>query len=238
MTGLTITYGGRGGPRSGHIREGRRGVANPSFTVRANETPPLRFNSDLGLRFPPDFLSTVPTNAEKLTYLRHEIEGALDLFANYQRKFLVRYFAFIVERCAGAAAALDEKLAWSGGLLRADDFVFSALWPLPDCTLAPSDDAAAEPLGACDVAFWTGRQVVALTLTGSPNRRTAAGDNGAAASALVWPVTIAVAALDSDPDLFSEPRFPPEFVAFWRGERVPSSPFRPDGLRMPADAIR
>ncbi len=64
---LVVSYGGNGGPRSGHIREGRRGVANPHFAFQADETPPLRLNSDLGLRFPPDFLATVPTNAEKLT---------------------------------------------------------------------------------------------------------------------------------------------------------------------------
>lgn len=235
MTSLTIIYGGKGGPRSGHIREGRRGVANPSFTVRANETPPLRLNSDLGLRFPPDLLSTIPTNAEKLAYLRHEIAGSLDLFANYQRKFLNRYFDYIVDSCAGAAECLKASLAWSGGLLHAEDFVFSALWPLPDCTLTLLTDAGSQPVGACDFAFWTGRHVIAVMLTGSPDRQK--NENTEEASpkfSILEPVTILATDLNTDPDLFLEPRFPPEFVTFWQGDRVPSSPFRPEGLTMPA----
>ena len=136
MVSLVVTYGGKGGPRSGHIREGRRGIANPKFSFQADETPTLRLNSDHGLRFPPDFLATVPTNTEKLTYLHREIAGALDQFAPYQHKFLDRYFAFIVDRCANSAETLDRNLSWSGGLLNSNDFVFSALWPLPDCTVS------------------------------------------------------------------------------------------------------
>lgn len=226
MTSLEIRYGSRGGPRSGHIREGRRGVANPSFTVKAGETPPLRLNSDLGQRFPPDFLSTVPTNEQKLAYLRHEIAGALDLFANYQRKFLDRYFDFIVDRCADAVTELDSGLAWSGGLFRAGDYAFSALWPLPDCTLTLSTDTGPQAAGTCDFAFWSGQHVIAVTLTGSANRR----DNTKTAEGLVIPVTIPATDLNSDPGLFTEPRFPSEFVMFWHGDRVPGSPFRPDGL--------
>lgn len=226
MTSLEIRYGSRGGPRSGHIREGRRGVANPSFTVKAGETPALRLNSDLGQRFPPDFLSTVPTNEQKLAYLRHEIAGALDLFANYQRKFLDRYFDFIVDRCAEAVTELDTGLAWSGGLLRAGDYAFSALWPLPDCTLTLATDTGPHAAGTCDFAFWTGQHAIAVTLTGSANRQ----DNTKTAEGLVIPVTIAATDLNSDAGLFTEPRFPPEFVMFWHGDAVPSSPFRPDGL--------
>lgn len=232
MTSLEITYGNRGGPRSGHIREGRRGIANPSFTVQAGETPPLRFNTDLGQRFAPDFLSTVPTNELKLTYLRHEILGALDLFANYQRKFLDRYFDFIVNRCAEAAAGLDEELAWSGGLLQADDYAFSALWPLPDCTLTLSTDDERHAAGSCDFAFWSGQHVIAVTLTASPNRQDVNYEK--TTSGFILPVTILAADLNADTELFSEPRFPPELVTFWAGDRIPSSPFRPDGLALPA----
>lgn len=235
MMSLTMTYGGKGGPRSGHIREARRGVAHPSFTVRANETLPIRLNSDLGLRFPPDLLSTIPTNEEKLAYLRHEIAGALDLFANYQRKFLNRYFDFIVDRCAGAAERLEAGLAWSGGLFHAEDFVFSALWPLPDCTLTLLTDTGFQPAGTCDFAFWTGRHVIAVTLTGSPDRRdTENMEESSPIFGIVKPVAISATDLNTDPVLFLEPRFPPEFGSFWQSDHVPSSPFRPDGLTFPA----
>ncbi len=155
---LVVSYGGKGGPRSGHIREGRRGVADPQFTFQANKTPALRLNSDLGLRFPPEFLATVPTNGGKLTYLRQEISGGLDQFSTYQHKFLERYFAFIVDSCDHSAEALDAGLSWSGGLFSANDFIFSALWPLPDCVVSRSTDAGSERVGNFDFVFWSGHQ--------------------------------------------------------------------------------
>jgi hypothetical protein len=234
MDSLTIAYGRKAGPRSGHIREGRRGVADPRFTVRANETPPIRLNTDHGLRFPPDQLSLLPTNHDKLEYLRQEIVGSLDMFAQYQRSFLDRYFAFIVDRCRDAAAVLGKGLEWSGGLLCAEDFVFSALWPLPDATVIISTDADDQALGDFDFAFWSGRRIVAVTLPRNSGRRDGSGDlDGRALSDLILPVTIAAKELD-EPDLFSEPRFPADFVSYWIGEGVPSSPFRPEGLTTPS----
>ena len=230
MRSLTIAYGRRGGPRSGHIREGRRGVANPSFTVRVNETPPLRLNTDHGLRFPPDQLSKIPSNSEKLEYLRQEILGSLDLFAQYRRSFLDYYFAFIIDRCRDAAPVLGKGLEWSGGLFGAEDFVFSALWPLPDATVTLSTDAGDEVMRDFDFVFWTGRQAIAVTLAGSSRRQP-----DLVPSKLILPVAIHAKEL-GEPDLFSEPRFPAEFVSYWTGEQIPSSPFRPGGLTTPNDA--
>jgi hypothetical protein len=229
MDTLIIAYGRRGGPRSGHIREGRKGVANPSFTVRANETPPLRLNTDHGVRFPPDQLSKVPGNPEKLEYLRQEILGSLDLFAQYRRSFLDRYVAFIADRCRDAAPDLGKSLEWSGGLFDAEDFMFSALWPLPDAAITLSTDAGDEALGDFDFVFWTGRQAIAVTLTGGSGRQP-----DVAPSELIMPVTIHAREL-GEPDLFSEPRFPVELVSYWTVERLPSSPFRPEGLTYPTD---
>lgn len=228
MTRLTITYGRKGGPRSGHIREGRRGVAEPSFTVTPGETPALRLNTDVGLRFPPDRLAKLPDQEKKLDYLRFEILGALDLFAQYQRRFLERYFQFITARCRDAAAELSAAVAWSGGLFAAEDYVFSALWPLPDVriTRASGDDDA---LGDFDFAFWTGGRVIGVTLTGGAAQPSSAARSDTAGDFLL-PVTIAAKDLQDDPALFSEPRFPAELVSFWIGETVPSSPFRPVGL--------
>lgn len=237
MHSLTIAYGRKGGPRSGHIREGRQGVANPAFAVRAGETPPLRLNTDHGLRFPPEQLAQLPGNREKLDYLRHEIAGALDLFAPHQRSFLDRYFAFITEQCRHAAPALAERVEWSGGLFAADDFMFSALWPLPDATVTLSDGRGDAALGPFDFAFWDGRRVIAVTLSSRPQRADNAGEtSGRPGAGHVLPVTIIANELAREPGPFTTPRFPDEFVFFWRGERVPSSPFRPEGLTPPGVA--
>jgi hypothetical protein len=227
-TRLTITYGRKGGPRSGHIREGRRGVADPSFTVTPGETPALRLNTDVGLRFPPDGLAKLPDHEKKLDYLRFEILGALDLFAQYQRRFLERYFAFIAARWRDAETELSDAVAWSGGLFAPADYVFSALWPLPDARVTGGASEEATPLGDFDFAFWTGRRVVGVTLTGGavqpPGEASSSGDDR------LFPVAIAARDLQDDPALFAEPRFPAELVSFWIGEKIPSSPFRPVGL--------
>lgn len=236
MTSLTIAYGRRSGPRSGHIREGRRGVANPSFTVRPNETPALRLNSDHGLRFPPEQLAQLPTNDDKLNYLRHEIVGALDLFAPHQRAFLDRYFEFITDRCQEAASELEKRLAWSGGLFEAGDFVFSALWPLPNAEVIVSGEAGGKSLGAYEFAFWDGCRVIGVTLTSRPARPGDAGASPVKPEANgIMPVTIVAGDLAREPGPFATPRFPETFLDFWRNEPFPGSPFRPEGLEMQED---
>lgn len=231
MTSLKITYGHKGGPRSGHIREARRGIANPSFTVRPNETPPLRLNTDVGVRFPPDQLAKLPSNEEKLDYLRYEIAGALDLFAQYQRRFLDRYFAFIVDRCRKAASDLSATVAWSGGLFSAEDYVFSALWPLPDAQVLLSANGKETTLGGFDFAFWTGQRVLGITFAGGTvHQNETENHHNNPITDLLMPVLVIARDLQDDTSLFCEPRFPAEFVSFWNGEKAPSSPFRPVGL--------
>jgi len=228
MTSLTITYGRKGGPRSGHIREGRRGVANPSFTMTPGVTPPLRLYSDVGLRFQSDQLAKLPGNREKLDHLKYEILGALDLFAQYQRAFLERYFAFVPERCREAAGELSQALAWSGGLFAPDDFIFSALWPLPDARVTRAAAAGETEHWDCDFAFWTGRRVVGVTIVGGASAPPGGLTNADEGPFL--PVTIIAGDLQRGDALFTTQRFPAEFVSFWAGETVPCSPFRPVGL--------
>ena len=237
MSSLTITYGRKGGPRSGHIREGRRGVSDPSFTVTPGETWPLRLNTDVGLRFQSDQLAKLPGNQEKLDYLKYEILGALDLFAQYQRTFLDRYFAFIPRRCRETASELARALDWSGGLFSPDDYVFSALWPLPDARVVLRAEDGETVLGDFDFAFWTGRRVVGIMLQGGASGSGGGLDSESdTATGPLMPVSIVAGDLQSEEALFSRPRFPEELVSFWTGERVPSSPFRPVGLtHMPAD---
>lgn len=231
MSSLTITYGRKGGPRSGHIREGRSGIANPSFTVTPGETPALRLNTDVGLRFQSDQLAKLPDNQAKLDYLKFEVLGALDLFAQYQRVFLDQYFAFIPARCRDEASDLVQLLEWSGGLFTPEDYIFSALWPLPDVRVVQRADYGEIELGTFDFAFWTGRQALGVTLAGGAANSVAIEKNQTDTTAGPFlPLTISGGDLHGDDEIFSPQRFPDEFVSFWMGEDVPSSPFRPVGL--------
>ena len=106
--------------------------------------------------------------------------------------------------------------------------------PLPNSTVIISNGTDDQAVGDFDFAFWSGRRIVAVALSGNSSHRDGSGDlDGCALSDLILPVTIVAKELD-EPDLFSEPRFPAEFVSYWIGERVPSSPFRPEGLTMPS----
>lgn len=231
MVSLTITYGQKGGPRSGHIRDGRRGVADPSFTVTPGKTPGIRLNTDLGLRFQSDQLAKLPGNQEKLDYLKYEVLGALDLFAQYQRTFVDRYFAFIPQRCREVHEELVAALAWSEGLFTPDDYVFSAFWPLPDAQIVQQTAAGEIPVGAFDFAFWTGQRAVGITLLGGVSDQTDPMEElRNPGPETVLPVTIYAGDFHNDTPLFSAPRFPEEIESFWIGEPVPCSPFRPFGL--------
>lgn len=231
MASLKITYGSKGGPRSGHLREGRSGVSNPSFLVTPHRTPPLRLNTDVGVRFPPDQLAKLSGNREKLDYLRFEIFGALDLFAQYQRQFLDLYFSIIVTQCQDADRELTQTLAWSDGLFSAEDFVFSALWPLPDAQVSFLCDEGERNLGDFDFAFWTGTRVLGLKLAGSaPHPPLVSGHAHVAPCEALLPITVTATELQNGVAIFSAQRFPVEFLSFWTGATVPSSPFRPVGL--------
>jgi len=231
MASLKITYGSKGGPRSGHLREGRSGVSNPSFLVSPHRTPPLRLNTDVGVRFPPDQLAKLSGNREKLNYLRFEILGALDLFAQYQRQFLDLYFSFIATQCQDADHELTQALAWSDGLFSAEDFVFSALWPLPDAQVSFLCDEGERNLGGFDFAFWTGTRVLGLKLAGGAlHPPPVSGHAHDASCEALLPINVTATELQNGVAIFSAQRFPEEFLSFWTGGKVTSSPFRPVGL--------
>ena len=129
-------------------------------------------------------------------------------------------------------------MRWSHGLFRADDFVFSALWPLPNARVTSTgDDGAEHDFGACDYVFWDGRRAIAVTIAGRAPSADSATTHVDDRCDVVMPVTIVASELNEKPGPFAEPRLPREFVSFWESDPVPSSPFRPEGLAMAADAI-
>ena len=208
--------------------------ANPAGVrvFAAATTPPLRFNSDDRVRFPPSFLADIPDTATRVARLKSDVSRDLDVFAKNPRRLLDLYFDFIAARLDAERAALDQLLRPLGGLFRVEDWVYSALRPLPNAAVFDADDP--EPPRAVvtqDLVFWTGRAALAIRLRGSgtPSPREAGATERLQAMG-VQVATIPAAELGAGIELFSAVRFPPEFRSFWQGAPYPCSPFRPQGL--------
>lgn len=195
-------------------------------------TRPFRFGADEGLRFPPAYLAEVPDTPSKRERLREDLSRAFDMFAKNPRRLVDLYFDFIAARLTAEAEALERRLRPLGGVFRVEDLAFSALRPMPYAAVFDVDDPEDAPVVMLhDMAFWTGETLLTIRLRGSGTpspRETGASDRLQAMGARI--VTIPVQELAAGAGIFSESRFPAEFLSFWQGAPYPCSPFRPQGL--------
>ena len=135
-------------------------------------------------------------------------------YAPLRRRFITAYFAFIVAELDAHRADLAADLARYDGLYTPDDWLWSALRPLPRAWLAsPSGPLSAE------IAFWDGTQPLAIELSARESPRQVA------LHAAGLPV------LRIGPDVLADPAalgalLPTTFHGFWRGQTLPASPFR------------
>jgi len=213
----------------------------PHVVIDADRTVPLRMNDG---RF--DFRDAPPLHDlasadDQIAFVRAYLVSRCDIWSPAQRLFVERYFEFIGAQVDAHREALTAAIAPFGGLYRPHDWVFSAWRPLPQAHLyaperAPDGSARAlyhaDAMVPVDFAFWDGARPVAVVLTGSMSqtakrRRLLAQlqDSGALL------IDVPIAALERTPDQVFATRFPEAFARFWEGQRFPSGPFRPDGLR-------
>ena len=163
--------------------------------------------------------------AANLGFLRAHMQRYCSLWDRGQKLFLDRYFEYIAVRVEQGRDELTAKIADFGSLYRYEDWVFSALRPLPQAwlnTTAGEYDPAA--MTGVDFAFWTGDKIVAVEITGtetaSPHvleQRDRLRRNGV--SVLELPLS-ALADSTALAALLPEP-----FDKFWEGETLPSGPF-------------
>jgi hypothetical protein len=148
-------------------------------------------------------------------------------YAPLRRRFITTYFAFLGAQLDTHRAALVPALARYDGLYTPDDWLWSAPRPLPRAWLSGAD----RPIPA-EIAFWDGAQPLAIELSARDTPR------HAALRAAGLPV------LRIAPDLLADPAtlgtlLPAPFLAFWRGQTLPASPFRrpvPRGVLDPPTA--
>lgn len=215
--------------------------AVPHVVIDRGRPAPLRMNNS-GFDFrdaPP--LHDLASADDQIAFVRALLVSRCDIWSPAQRLFVERYFAFIGGRVEAERQALTAAIAPFGGLYRLRDWVFSAWRPLPQAHLyapehAPDGSGRApyhpDAMVPVDFAFWDGARPVAVILTGSMSqtakrRRLLAQLEISGALLIDVPIT----ALEHTSDQVFATRFPEAFARFWEGQRFPSGPFRPDGLR-------
>jgi len=136
-------------------------------------------------------------------------------YAPLRRQFITCYFGFIAAHIEAHHADLAEQLKRYDGLYAPEDWTWSALRPLPRAWLP----AEGRMLPA-DIAFWDGAQPIAIELAARDTERQATLRTAGITLLRIEP-TVLAGDLIRLGDLL-----PDSFHYFWRGQTLPSSPFR------------
>lgn len=148
-------------------------------------------------------------------------------YAPLRRRFVTSYFAFLAAEVEAHRRHLTEALAGYDALYAPDDWLWSAPRPLPRAWL-PGPNG----LLPAEIAFWDGEKPLAIGLSARDTPREAALE-----AAGIQVLRIGPDALVAPPILGA--LLPAPFHGFWRGQTLPSSPFRraiPRGALGPATA--
>lgn len=131
-------------------------------------------------------------------------------YAPLRRRFIAAYFGMIAAQIDARRADLVERLKPYDGLYAPEDFLWSALMPLPRGWVPVGDQ-----LPPADIVFWDGIQPIAIEIA---SRMTGHQSVLEAAGVLV---------LRIEPGTMNVKTYLPEnFQRFWQGQTLPSSPFR------------
>ncbi len=201
------------------------GIDDPRLPAASAGTNPLRLNTE---PLPPAAMpDTAGDHAAHVAAAINWLTSLCGDYAPLRRRFITTYFAFLAAQLEAHRAALAADLARYDGLYTPDDFLWSALRPLPRAWLP----GPTGPIPA-DIAFWDGTQPLAIELSARDTPRQAT--LRAACLQVLW----------ISPDTLAGPAklgalLPPPFHEFWRGQTLPASPFRrpiPRGVLGPATA--
>ncbi len=136
-------------------------------------------------------------------------------YAPLRRQFIDAYFRFIAAHLAAHRDELAEFARPFDGLYAPEDWLWSALRPLPRGWV-PADGK----LLPADIAFWDGSQTVAIEVAARETARQKALEQAGITTCRIDPQVFA-----ADPLLLGEV-LPASFQRFWDGTLLPSSPFR------------
>ena len=135
-------------------------------------------------------------------------------YAPLRRQFIASYLGCIAAQIEAHRAALAERVKPFDGLFAPEDFLWSALRPLPRGWV-PAEGR----LLPADMVFWDGTQAVAIEFAARDTERQKALLAAGVAVHRIEPGALA------DPALLGA-LLPQGFQRFWCGEALPASPFR------------
>jgi hypothetical protein len=138
------------------------------------------------------------------------LSGLCGDYAPLRRQFIAAYFSHIAEQLEAHRADLVKQLNQYDGLYAPEDFLWSALMPLPRGWVPAGDR-----LLPADIVFWDGTQAIAIEIASRTTARQAALE-----AAGVFVLRIEPGTLDIGPCL------PDSYQHFWQDQILPSSPFR------------
>jgi hypothetical protein len=131
-------------------------------------------------------------------------------YAPLRRQFIATYFRYIAHQIEARRADLLERLKPYDGLYAPEDFLWSALMPLPRAWVPTGDQ-----LLPADIVFWDGAQFIAIEISSRTTMRQAAFDAAGVLVLRIDPGTVDIA-----------PSLPGNFQHFCEDQTLPSSPFR------------
>ena len=182
------------------------------------DSSPLRLNST---PLPPDRVAEAQgEHAARLSAAEAWLFAACGSYAPLRQRFVTFWLRFATGHVASHHAELAERLRPFDGLYSPDDFVWSVLRPLPRALLPAGDGVV-----PVDVAFWNGTQLIAVPLGDAPDIATGS----------IIQCRVTAADMQRDPNTIVAERFPREFLRFWEGETLPSTPFRRELPKFDAD---
>lgn len=146
------------------------------------------------------------------------LEGLCGDYAPLRRQFIAAYFCFVAAEIEARREELAERLKPYDGLFAPEDFLWSALRPLPRGWVPAVDRWL-----PADAVFWDGERAIAIELgTRDSDRQKALHTAG-------------IEVLRIEPGMFDwlHGVLPPNFLRFFECQTLPSSPFRRPILSLP-----
>jgi hypothetical protein len=173
----------------------------------------LRLNSE---PLPPDAMPlTIGDHTARVAAATEWLISQCGDYAPLRRQFIVSYVGYIAAHLDAHRAELAERLRRFDGLYTAEDFLWSALRPLPRGWVVLQDR-----LLPADMLFWDGTQHIAIELAARETEKQKALQAAGIAVCRIDPSVLA-----GDPILLGH-QLPEHFQRFWEGQTLPCSPFR------------